>query len=68
MFAPLYPSDHRLPWQRQMRERQKQPQRQQPCDFTLVHDYVQTKRLCSVFHCADAVCAGQKMEKEVGVV
>ena len=45
------------------RERQKQ----QPCHFTLVRDSVQPKRLCLVFHCADAVCAGQKMEKEVGV-
>ena len=27
-----------------------------------------SSRLCLVFHCADAVCAGQKMEKEVGVV
>ena len=26
-----------------------------------------SSRLCLVFHCADAVCAGQKMEKEVGV-
>jgi len=63
MFAPLYPSDHRLPWQRQMRVRQKQ----QPCHFTSVRDSFQPKRLCLVFHCADAVCAGQKMEKEVGV-
>jgi len=32
-----------------------------------VRDYVQPKRLRLVFHCDDAVCAGQKMEKEVGV-
>ena len=63
MFAPLNPSDHHLPWQRQMRVRQKQ----QPCHFTSVRNYVQTQRLCLVSHCADAVCAGQKMEKEVGV-
>jgi hypothetical protein len=42
-------------------------QKQQPCHFTSVRDYVKTKRLGLVFHCADAVCAGQKMEKEVGV-
>ena len=32
-----------------------------------MRDYVQPKRLRLVFHCDDAVCAGQKMEKEVGV-
>jgi hypothetical protein len=42
-------------------------QKQQPCHFTSVRDYVKTKRLGLVVHCDDAVCAGQKMEKEVRV-
>jgi len=60
MFAPLYPPDYRLPWQRQMRERQKQ----QPCDFTLVRRRSTTKRLWLLSALTLPFVRGRKWKKK----